>query len=98
MTTSGRARHTIGSGDLASDQNAVDTGTGSDTVYGCNASDFVTTHSAVSPDGHRLRWRRRRRPHRRSWATDELYGGPGNDYLVAETGRGVRATPRCTTS
>jgi Ca2+-binding RTX toxin-like protein len=72
----------VGSGDLASDENSVDTGTGSDTVYGSNGLDFVTTHSAVSQTATAYG----------GGAADvligglgpdKLYGGPDNDYLVA---------------
>lgn len=71
-----------GAGDAASDTNTVDTGEGSDIVYGSNGKDFVTTHSTttqsatvygggaddviIGANG-----------------TDKLYGGPGNDYLIA---------------
>jgi Ca2+-binding RTX toxin-like protein len=71
-----------GSGDNATDRNTVDTGAGSDTVYGSNGLDFVTTHSTTSEKaivygggandvltgGH---------------GSDEIYGGPGDDYVVA---------------
>jgi Ca2+-binding RTX toxin-like protein len=71
-----------GSGDDAGDRNTVDTGTGSDTVYGSNGVDFVTTHSTtaqkaivygggaddVLTGGQ---------------GSDEIYGGPGDDYVVA---------------
>lgn len=71
-----------GSGDAATDRNTVDTGAGSDTVYGSNGIDFVTTHSTTSQKaivygggaddvltGGQ--------------GADEIYGGPGNDYVVA---------------
>ena len=71
-----------GSGDADTDRNTVDTGAGSDTVYGSNGLDFVTTHSTtaqkaivygggaddVLTGGQ---------------GSDEIYGGPGNDYVVA---------------
>jgi Ca2+-binding RTX toxin-like protein len=64
------------------DRNTVDTGAGSDTVYGSNALDFVTTHSTpaqkaivfggagadVLTGG---------------LGSDEIYGGPDDDYVVA---------------
>ncbi len=73
----------VGSGDDAGiDENSVDTGTGTDTVYGSNAKDYVTTHSTTSQVatvfgggandvliG--------------ALGEDKLYGGPANDYLVA---------------
>jgi Ca2+-binding RTX toxin-like protein len=71
-----------GSGDAASDENSVDTGTGTDTVYGSNAKDYVATHSTVSQtatvygggaDDVLIG----------ALGTDKLYGGPGDDYLVA---------------
>ena len=63
-------------------RNTVNTGTGSDTVYGSNGLDFVTTASTptqkatvfgggaddVLTGG---------------LGTDKIYGGPGNDYVVA---------------
>ncbi|MDP3713403.1 MAG: calcium-binding protein [Mycobacteriales bacterium] len=73
-------------GDTSSHENSVDTGAGSDTVYGSEAKDFVTTHSLVV-DGE---------PQTATvfggdnddviiggLGTDEIFGGPGNDYLVA---------------
>ena len=71
-----------GGGDDAGDRNTVDTGAGSDTVYGSNGIDFVTTHSTtaqkaivygggaddVLTGGQ---------------GSDEIYGGPGDDYVVA---------------
>ncbi|MBO9522222.1 MAG: hypothetical protein J7518_11850 [Nocardioidaceae bacterium] len=71
-----------GSGDDPADRNTVDTGAGSDTVYGSNGIDFVTTHSTtaqkaivygggaddVLTGGQ---------------GSDEIYGGPGDDYVVA---------------
>lgn len=71
-----------GAGDAADDRNVVDTGVGSDTVYGSNGLDFVTTGS---------------RPNQTTkvyggagadvltggLGTDELYGGPDDDYVVA---------------
>ena len=71
-----------GAGDADTDRNVVDTGTGSDTVYGSNGLDFVTTGSVgsetakvyggASPDVLTG-----------GLGTDELYGGPGDDYVVA---------------
>jgi Ca2+-binding RTX toxin-like protein len=71
-----------GGGDASTDVNTVDTGSGSDTVYGSNGIDFVTTHSTTSQaaivygggaddvlTGGQ--------------GTDEIYGGPGDDYVVA---------------
>jgi Ca2+-binding RTX toxin-like protein len=71
-----------GSGDADGDRNTVDTGAGSDTVYGSNGIDFVTTHSTTSQKavvygggaddvltGGQ--------------GSDEIYGGPGDDYVVA---------------
>ena len=72
----------VGTGDDAADQNTVDTGIGSDTVYGSNAKDFVTTHSTATQtatvygggaDDVLIG----------GLGTDKLYGGPANDYLVA---------------
>ena len=71
-----------GAGDLSTDTNTVDSGVGSDTVYGSNARDFVATHSTpaqtatvfgggssdVLTGG---------------LGTDKIYGGPDDDYLVA---------------
>ena len=42
-----------GSGDAATDANTVNTGTGSDTVYGSNGLDFVTTASTAVADRRR---------------------------------------------
>ena len=72
-----------GSGDAATDVNTVDTGTGSDTVYGSPGMDHVSTGSSSTQvatvygggaedilaggDG-----------------SDAIYGGPDDDYVIAE--------------
>ena len=72
-----------GSGDDAtSDNNTVDTGAGSDTVYGSNAKDFVVTHSTASQSAT-VYGAGADDVLTGGLGTDELYGGPGNDYLVA---------------
>ncbi|MCW2753904.1 MAG: hypothetical protein JWQ32_1315 [Marmoricola sp.] len=71
-----------GSGDDPADRNTVDTGAGSDTVYGSNGIDFVTTHSTTAQKaivygggGDDVLTG--------GQGSDEIYGGPGNDYIVA---------------
>ncbi|MBB6625724.1 hypothetical protein H5V45_00190 [Nocardioides sp. KIGAM211] len=71
-----------GAGDGANDVNTVDTGTGSDTVYGANGADFVTTSSSASQKtvvygagGADVLTG--------GLGSDEIYGGPGDDYVVA---------------
>ena len=69
--------------DASLSTNTVDTGTGSDTVYGSKAEDDVTVHSTHSQsatvyggggndilDG--------------GDGTDAIYGGPGDDYVIAQ--------------
>lgn len=70
-----------GSGDSGS-TNTVDTGEGSDTVYGANGKDFVTTHSKSTQsatvfggsDADVIMG---------GYGTDKLYGGPNDDYVIA---------------
>ena len=71
-----------GAGDVSDDVNVVDTGTGSDKVYGSNGQDFVTTSSRTAQSsivyggaGTDVLTG--------GLGSDELYGGPDNDYLVA---------------
>lgn len=71
-----------GSGDAATDRNTVDTGVGSDTVFGSNGLDFVTTGSTPTQtakvfggDADDVLTGGK--------GSDEIYGGPGNDYVVA---------------
>ncbi len=72
-----------GSGDnAAADRNTVDTGAGSDTVYGSNARDFVVTHSAASQSAT-VYGAGADDVLTGGLGTDRLYGGPGNDYVVA---------------
>jgi Ca2+-binding RTX toxin-like protein len=67
----------------AGTSNTVDTGAGTDTVYGDNGADFVTGHSAGSevdtffggPDTDVLMG---------GYGKDKLFGGDGDDYLIAE--------------
>ena len=71
-----------GGGDLVTDVNTVDTGSGSDTVYGSNGLDFVTTASNASQTavvfggaGADVLTG--------GLGSDEIYGGPDDDYVVA---------------
>ncbi len=71
-----------GAGDTSDDVNVVDTGTGSDKVYGSNGQDFVTTSSRTAQSsivyggaGTDVLTG--------GLGSDELYGGPDDDYLVA---------------
>jgi Ca2+-binding RTX toxin-like protein len=73
-----------GSGDGASDENTVDTGTGNDVVYGSNAKDFVTTHSLVGQDDVEAYGGGEDDVLIGGAGEDYLSGGPANDYLVAE--------------
>jgi Ca2+-binding RTX toxin-like protein len=67
----------------AGTSNTVDTGAGTDAVYGDNGADFVTGHSAGSkvdtffggPDNDVLMG---------GYGKDKLFGGDGDDYLIAE--------------
>ena len=84
-----------GSGDDASpsrriDRNTVDTGAGSDTVYGSNGLDFVTTALDAGAEGDRLRRRRRRRAHRRPGLRRDLRR-PGQRLRRRRAGHGRRA-------
>ena len=71
-----------GSGDLGSDVNVVDTGTGSDKVYGSNGQDFVTTASKPAQSSI-VYGGASSDVLTGGLGTDELYGGPDNDYVVA---------------
>ncbi|TNM39689.1 calcium-binding protein [Nocardioides albidus] len=71
-----------GAGDAAGDVNTVDSGIGSDKVYGSNGRDFVTTGSlpaqkAVVYGGGASDVLSGGR------GSDEIYGGPGDDYVIA---------------
>jgi Ca2+-binding RTX toxin-like protein len=71
-----------GSGDADSDSNVVDTGAGSDRVYGSNGLDVVTLHStatqaAVAFGGGAADILTG------GLGQDTLNGGPGDDYVVA---------------
>jgi Ca2+-binding RTX toxin-like protein len=71
-----------GSGDDVSDRNTVDTGAGSDTVYGSNGLDFVTTHSTPSQKAI-VYGGGANDVLTGGQGSDEIYGGPGDDYVVA---------------
>ncbi len=71
-----------GSGDLATDRNIVDTGTGADRVYGSNGQDFVTTGS-VGTQTTKVYGGAGTDVLTGGLGTDELYGGPDDDYVVA---------------
>ena len=64
------------------DRNTVDTGAGSDTVYGSNAIDFVTTHSTPAQKA-KVFGGAGADVLTGGLGSDEIYGGPGNDYVVA---------------
>jgi Ca2+-binding RTX toxin-like protein len=67
--------------------NVVDTGTGSDTVYGSTGIDLVTGHSlpphspAQTDD---IRGGDANDILIGGYGTDKIYGGPGDDYVIAE--------------
>ncbi len=71
-----------GSGDAATDKNVVDTGAGSDTVYGSNGIDFVTTHSTTSQKAV-VYGGAADDVLTGGQGSDEIYGGPDDDYLTA---------------
>lgn len=71
-----------GSGDGADDRNVVDTGSGSDTVYGSNAKDFVTTGSTASQKAT-VYGAGGADVLTGGTGSDAIYGGPGDDYVVA---------------
>ncbi|WP_165354482.1 calcium-binding protein [Nocardioides glacieisoli] len=71
-----------GAGDNADDTNVVDTGTGSDKVYGSNGKDFVTTSSRTAQSST-VYGGAGTDVLTGGLGTDALYGGPDNDYLVA---------------
>jgi len=71
-----------GSGDDATDRNTVDTGAGSDTVYGSNGIDFVTTHSTTAQKAI-VYGGGANDVLTGGQGSDEIYGGPGDDYVVA---------------
>lgn len=71
-----------GSGDAATDTNTVNTGIGSDKVFGSNGIDFVTTGSL--PDQKAIvRGGGANDVLTGGLGSDEIFGGPGDDYVVA---------------
>ena len=71
-----------GAGDTDDDTNVVDTGTGSDKVYGSNGKDFVTTSSRTAQSST-VYGGAGTDVLTGGLGTDALYGGPDDDYLVA---------------
>jgi Ca2+-binding RTX toxin-like protein len=71
-----------GTGDAVTDVNIVDTGTGSDRVYGSNGQDFVTTGSAAT-ETTKVYGGAGTDVLTGGLGTDELYGGPDDDYVIA---------------
>ncbi|MCX2947152.1 calcium-binding protein [Lentzea sp. NEAU-D7] len=75
--------------------NVVDTGTGSDTVYGSQGVDFVTGHS-LKEQVDDIRGGGNNDVLTGGYGKDKVYGGPHDDYVIAEpsdvgdvTGSGV---------
>ncbi|WP_212830063.1 calcium-binding protein [Catellatospora sp. TT07R-123] len=76
-----------GYGDADNDlPNSVDTGGGADTVYGSAGVDLVTSHSANGQSGHVYGYGADD-VLLGGYGTDEVYGGPGQDYVIAEPSR-----------
>ncbi|EAQ00456.1 type I secretion target repeat protein [Janibacter sp. HTCC2649] len=71
-----------GSGDADTDTNTVSTGTGSDTVYGSNGFDFVTTASTATQTAT-VFGGGAADVLTGGLGSDKIYGGPGDDYVVA---------------
>ena len=71
-----------GAGDADNDANTVNTGTGSDTVYGSNGLDFVTTASTTTQQAT-VFGGGANDVLTGGLGTDRIYGGPGDDYVVA---------------
>ncbi|WP_240943884.1 calcium-binding protein [Micromonospora thermarum] len=71
-----------GSGD-AGLTNRVDTGAGQDTVHGSAGTDLVVSHSANGQTGH-LHGYGGNDVLVGGYGTDELFGGPDEDYVIAE--------------
>lgn len=63
--------------------NVVDTGTGSDNVWGSTGVDLVTSHSKPDQTA-KLRGGANNDVLIGGYGTDEVYGGPGEDYVIAE--------------
>lgn len=75
-----------GTGDTAATKNSVDTGEGSDTVYGSNGQDFVTTHSVIKdgvPQTATVFGGGESDVLIGGAGTDKLYGGRDDDHLIA---------------
>ncbi|WP_344217891.1 calcium-binding protein [Kribbella sancticallisti] len=63
--------------------NTVDTGTGSDQVWGSQGFDNITSHSQGDQTA-KLIGGGNRDILLGGYGTDEVYGGPGDDYVIAE--------------
>lgn len=74
---------TVVNGDIVDATNTVDTGTGSDTVYGSQGVDMVTGRS--KPDQvDDIRGGGNNDVLTGGFGKDKVFGGPGDDYVVAE--------------
>ncbi|HVK20939.1 MAG TPA: calcium-binding protein [Actinokineospora sp.] len=79
----GNPDKTTVNGDIVDATNTVDTGTGSDTVYGSQGVDYVTGHSTLSQVDD-LRGGGNNDVLTGGYGKDKVYGGPGDDYVIAE--------------
>ncbi|HEU5000489.1 MAG TPA: calcium-binding protein, partial [Lapillicoccus sp.] len=75
-----------GADDTGATRNTVNTGAGSDTVFGSKAVDFVTGGSTTSQSDH-FRGGDGDDVLIGGLGTDNLFGGPGRDWVVAEPGQ-----------
>ncbi|WP_432944824.1 calcium-binding protein [Kribbella sp. CA-253562] len=64
-------------------RNVVDTGTGSDQVWGSTGIEAVTSHS-LGDQGATIRGGDDNDVLTGGYGTDAVYGGPGDDYVIAE--------------
>ncbi|SDJ14585.1 Ca2+-binding protein, RTX toxin-related [Actinokineospora alba] len=79
----GHPDKTVVEGKIVDATNTVNTGTGSDTVFGSQGFDFVTGGSLLSQVDD-IRGGGNKDVLTGGFGKDKVYGGPGDDYVIAE--------------